>query len=108
MPVVDRVEAYECGEQADVKLRVSSTFLREYDKVAPSPHSIRPGLRGDLMLDFDPDQIGGSGKAKLVLHFSAIVRHGFVAETDRIGDLQHAVAFAEELENLQIAGRQIL
>jgi hypothetical protein len=36
------------------------------------------------MLDRDPDQIGGSRKAKLVLHLSAIVRHGFVAKADRV------------------------
>lgn len=58
--------------------------------------SIRPGLGGDLMLDRDPDQIGGSGKTKLVLHLGAIVRNRLIAETDRPGDLLQAVALAEE------------
>jgi hypothetical protein len=61
-----------------------------------------------LVLDRDPDQIGSSRKAELVLYVAAIIRHGLVAEADRIGDLQQAVAFAEEPENLQVAARQIL
>ena len=60
------------------------------------------------MLDRDPDQVGSSRKAELVLYVAAIIRHGLVAEADRIGDLQQAVAFAEEPENLQVAARQIL
>ena len=62
----------------------------------------------DPMLDRDPDQIGCSRKAELILHMAAIVRHGFVAEADCSGDLQHAVAFAKEPENFEIAARQIL
>ena len=65
-------------------------------------------MRGDLILDRDPDQIGGSCEAELVLHVAAIIRHGLVAEADRIGDLQQAVAFAKKLENLEIAACQVV
>ena len=59
------------------------------------------------MFDRDPDQIGGSREAELVLHMAAIIRHGLVAEADRIGDLQQTVAFAKEPENFEIAARQL-
>ena len=60
------------------------------------------------MLDRDPDQIGSSRKAELVLYVGAIICHGFVAEADRTSDLAQGKAFPEELENLKIAARQIL
>lgn len=60
------------------------------------------------MLDRDPDQVSGSGKAELVLDMAAIVRHRLVTEADRFGDPQQAVAFAEKPENFEIAARQIL
>ena len=59
------------------------------------------------MLDRNPDQIGGSGKAELVLHLAAIIRHGFVAEANRVGDLRQAVAFAKQPEDLKIAARPL-
>ena len=59
------------------------------------------------MLDRDPDQIGSSRKAELVLYVGAIICHGFVAEADRTSDLAQGKAFPEELENLKIAARQI-
>ena len=59
------------------------------------------------MLDRHPDQISGSREAKLVFHGAAIIRHGLVAEANRIRDLHQAVAFAEEPEYLKIAACQL-
>jgi hypothetical protein len=69
---------------------------------------VSPRLHGNPMLDRDPDQVGGTREAEFILHLAAIIRYRLVAETDRPGNLQHAVAFAEEPENFEIATRQIL
>jgi hypothetical protein len=84
-----------------------SQSLADFCEIEHRHASIRPCLRGSEF-SIAIRIRSAVREAELVLHVAAIIRHGLVAEANRIGDLQQAVTFAEKPENLEIAACQVV